>query len=305
MLLNQREKGNDLRTGTREYILAHPRERTPVRKSFYDHIVGFLHFIQNEGGTPRLALARDEYTANGNVPLILDVREGRRFRGRTRLTEIDVNPFLAGPGQRPPLQAGSIAIGDWAIERRPCSNERDPATGAYDGAILARALRAPYQVPFGCLLPEGIDNLLVTTTVSASHVAFCALRIEAVWTATGTAAGLAAAAAFRSGCRVADVPVAWLQDQMLQRGNKLTYFSDLASDHRDMRNILLALALLALGTPTGNVQTRDRIKIGGLSDMGGAMSDYAGPRSVQAARLAVQEFMRTDGSWVLPRPSTS
>ncbi len=237
MLLNQREMGNDLRTGTRDYILAHPRERTAVRKSFYDHILGFLHFIQNEGGTPQLALARDEYAANENVPLILYVREGRRFRGRARLTEANVNPFLAGPGPRPPLQAGSIAIGDWAIESRPCSDERDPATGAYDGAILARALRAPYQVPFGCLLPEGTDNLLVTTTISASHVAFCALRIEAVWTATGTAAGLAAATAVRSGCRVADVPVAWLQDQMLQRGNKLTYFSDLGSGHCDFAGV--------------------------------------------------------------------
>lgn len=237
MLLNQREKGNDLRTGTRDYILAHPRERAAIRKRFYDHILGFLHFIQNEGGTPQLALARDEYAANENVPLILYVREGRRFRGRARLTETNINPFLAGPGPRPPPQANSIAIGDWAIESRPCSDERDPATGAYEGAILTRALRAPYQVPFGCLTPEGIDNLLVTTTISASHVAFCALRIEAVWTGTGTAAGLAAAAAIRSGCCVADVPVPWLQDQMLQRGNKLTYFSDLGSDHRDFAGV--------------------------------------------------------------------
>ena len=233
MLLNQLEKGNDLRTGTRDYILAHPRERSAVRKRFYDHILGFLYFIQNEGGTPELALAHDEYEANANVPSILYVREGRRFRGWAKLTEANINPFLAGSGPRPPLQKDSIAIGDWAIECRPCSDDRDPTTGAYEGAILTRALRAPYQIPYGCLTPEGVDNLLVTTTISASHIAFCALRIEAVWTATGTAAGLAATAAIQLGCPVADVPVTILQEQMLRSKNKLTYFSDLDSAHAD------------------------------------------------------------------------
>lgn len=231
MLLNQREKGNDVLAETREFILAHPRERTAIRKRMFDHILGFLHFIQTSGGSPELSLAEDEYPGNGNVPHLLYVREGRRFRGRARLTESNVNPFLAGPGPRPPRQPESVAIGDWAIECRPCSDRRDPATEAYEGAILARAVRAPYQVPFGCLVPQGVDNLLVTTTISASHVAFCALRIEAVWAGTGTAAGIAAALAKRGGCRAGEVPVAAIQGAMLASGCKLTYFSDVGSDH--------------------------------------------------------------------------
>jgi ribulose 1,5-bisphosphate synthetase/thiazole synthase len=94
MLLNQREKGNDVAKGTRDYITAHPRERTAIRKRMFDHILGFLHFIQTEGGMPQLALAEDEYPGNGNVPFLLYVREGRRFRGRDRLTEANINPFL-------------------------------------------------------------------------------------------------------------------------------------------------------------------------------------------------------------------
>lgn len=231
MLTNQRHRGDDILTGNREFILAHPRERTPIRKRFYDHALGFLYFIQNEGGMPQLGLAEDEYIDNGNVPHVPYVREGRRFRARQRMTEADVNPTVAGVGPRPPRRMDSIAIGDFAIESRRCSDEIDPETKAYEGAMFPRAVRSPYQVPYGCLVPDDVDNVLVTTTISATHVAFCALRVEAVWTETGTASGLAASLALRSGCNVADVPVDAIQGAMLSRGCKLTYFADLEASH--------------------------------------------------------------------------
>ena len=61
--------------------------------------------------------------------------------------------------------------------------------------------------------------------------------------------------------------------------------------------ILFSLAMLISGMLPADAQTREMIKIGVLSDMGGAMSDYAGPRSVIAARLAVEEFKRTNDSF--------
>lgn len=231
MLTNQRHKGDDILTGNREFILAHPRERGEIRKGFYDHVLGFLYFIQTEGGMPQLGLAEDEYIDNGNIPHVPYIREGRRFRARKRMTEADVNAYIAGMGPRPPRHNDSIAIGDWAIESRRCSDEIDPETQAYEGAMFPRAVRSPYQVPYACLVPEGIDNLLVTTTISASHVAFCALRVEAVWTETGTAAGLAASMALKHGCKVADVPVRAIQDAMVSCGCKLTYFADVESSH--------------------------------------------------------------------------
>lgn len=231
VLTNQRYNGDDLLSGNREFILAHPRERTAIRKGFYDHVLGFLYFIQNEGSMPELGLAEDEYVDNGHIPHVLYVREGRRFRARERMTEADVNPFLAGAGPRPPRRPDSIAIGDWAIESRRCRDEINPETNTYDGSMFTRALRAPYQIPFGCLTPDGVDNLLVTTTISATHVAFCALRVEAVWTETGMAAGIAASLALGMGGRVAAVSSDAVQDTMLRHNCKLTYFSDVETSH--------------------------------------------------------------------------
>lgn len=242
MILNRRYQGNDLLQGTREFILSHPRQRTAIRQAFFDHVLGFLHFIQTEGGMPQLGLAEDEYVDNDHLPHMLYVREGRRFRGAVKMTESDVNPYLAVQGPRPPRRPDSIAIGDWAIESRRCSDEPDPSTKTYEGSMFMRALRAPYQVPYGCLTPQGVDNLLVTTTISASHVAFCALRVEAVWTETGTAAGIAAALSIGSGCPVSEVPVPAIQEEMLGRGCKLTYFSDVESGHPDF----VAIQKLAL-----------------------------------------------------------
>ena len=42
-------------------------------------------------------------------------------------------------------------------------------------------------------------------------------------------------------------------------------------------------------------QARDKVKVGVLTDMGGAMSDYAGPRSVKTAQLAIDDFRKAHG----------
>ena len=52
-------------------------------------------------------------------------------------------------------------------------------------------------------------------------------------------------------------------------------------------------AVLAVTLPA---HAKEKVKIGVLSDMGGAMSDYAGRRSVDAARLAVEDYARAGGA---------
>lgn len=237
MLTNQRYWGDDRLQGNRDYILAHPRERSALRREFVDHALGFLYYIQTQGGMPQIGLSEDEYVDNQNVPHTPYVREGRRFHGMARLTEADVTAYLATPSARPPRQADSIAIGDWAVESRRCRDEPSPVTSTYDGSMFIRTLRAPYQVPFGCLVPQGVSNLLVTTTISVTHVAFCALRVEALWVQTGAAAGMAAALALRHNQAVAEVAVSDIQDALLQNRFKLTYFADVETSHPDFDGI--------------------------------------------------------------------
>lgn len=77
-----------------------------------------------------------------------------------------------------------------------------------------------YQVPFSSLLPKTseITNLAVTVCMSASHIAFCSLRVEPTYMVTGEAAGTAAAMAASSGTDISGITAAELQAKLTHYG---------------------------------------------------------------------------------------
>lgn len=230
-LLNRMVRGNNLVGPNREYVLAHPRDRKALRQRFIDHSLGFLYFVQNEGGLPQLGLAHDEFVDNGNMPYLIYVREARRIEGRQTLSEADVNPYLTGDGLRAPLRPDTVAIGDWTFESQPCADEVPTGLHYPDGYITGRFTRAPYQIPYGCLLPQGVDNLLVCGGISATHIAAGATRCEGARIQLGLAAGIAAALATGLKIPLADMPVGRLQAEIIARRGKLTYFADVETSH--------------------------------------------------------------------------
>jgi len=78
----------------------------------------------------------------------------------------------------------------------------------------------PYQIPYRALLPrrEECSNLLVSTCVSASHVALNSFRLEPQFMIAGQAAGLAAALAARERGEVHEVDIGTLQDRLRGAG---------------------------------------------------------------------------------------
>lgn len=230
-LLNRMVRGNNLVGPNRDYVLAHPRDRRALRQRFIDHALGFLYFVQNEGGLPQLGLAHDEFEDNGNLPYLIYVREARRIQGRTTLMEADVNPWLTGDGLRPPAHAQAVAIGDWTYESQGCADDVPQGYHYPDGYITGRFTRAPYQIPYGCLLPERVDNLLVCGGISATHIAAGATRCEGARIQMGLAAGVAAALAVAKCLPPRDLSIAGLQQALIASGAKLTYFADVESTH--------------------------------------------------------------------------
>lgn len=229
--LNRMFDGNDLVGPNREYVLAHPRDRGPLRQRFIDHALGFLYFIQNEGGCPDIGLADDEFKDNGNIPYQIYVREGRRIVGLTTISEANINPFIRGDGPRPPVQPDAIAIGDYFLDGKICEDRRAVGKKYQEGAFFLRWLRAPFQVPYGCMVSDRVENLLVPCALSVTHVAWTAARMEAVWLQTGMAAGIAAALASLRHVAVSEIPIVELQEIMIDYRAKLTYFADLSSEH--------------------------------------------------------------------------
>lgn len=233
LLLNRMAFGNNMSEPARRYVLAHPTERAKLRDHFVAHSLGFLHYVQTEGGMPELGLATDEFADNGHFPRQLYIREARRIEAKTIMTEAEINPFVAGDGLRPPRRRDAVAVGDWMIESVTCSDATPAGYPYAEGFIFARVTQAPFQIPYGALLPQGIDNLLCPGPLGATHVAFSAVRCEGARIQTGTAAGFAAALAAKHGTAPARVSLEDLQDALIEAGVELTHFSDLDASHPD------------------------------------------------------------------------
>ena len=85
---------------------------------------------------------------------------------------------------------------------------------------------APFQVPYGTILPKRLGGLLVPVAASATHVGYSALRMEPVRMALGQAAGTAAALAVHLDVSPRRVPIALLQYRLARQGQMLRYWSD-------------------------------------------------------------------------------
>ena len=223
---NRLVSGNDLAEICAEYVQAHPRDRGPLRKRFVNHALGYLYYVQTEGGCPEIGLADDEFQNNDGVPRQIYIREGRRIEGLYTLTEQNTNPYLSGDGLRPPHLTESVAIADFEMDTKIHVNKAEDDKDVPEGAFFFRQLRCPVQIPFGCVVPRSVTNLLVPCALSATHVAFSVARMEPAWAQLGHAAGVAAAISVDSSKAVQEISAAEVQEGMMKEGFAPVYFSD-------------------------------------------------------------------------------
>lgn len=115
----------------------------------------------------------------GTVAPMVGVRESRRIVGDYTLTEEDYLTEARFPD--------SVARNSYPIDIH--------STKAKSGLIMKHLPPGHYhEIPYRCLLPQGIENLLVAgRCLSATFVAQAAVRIQQNCRALGEAAGLAAA----------------------------------------------------------------------------------------------------------------
>ncbi len=244
MLPNRKADVNDIKNAPVRMALlgenyAYPEGDQETRQAIVErhrrHLLGMLYFVQNDPAMPeqfraearQWGLAKDEFVDTGHFPARLYIREARRIRGHYVFTQNDVrtidNTLIVQ------LKEDAIAIGDYALNCHGVA----PATlhpAVADGDF--NFIPAPFQIPFGVIVPRGFDNLLVPVAVSASHVGFSGLRLEPTWTALGQAAGLAAHVALRTQTSVPEVDVAKVQQLLHESGAKTTYISDVAADSK-------------------------------------------------------------------------
>lgn len=104
---------------------------------------------------------------------------------------------LAEGDARTALHRDAIAMGDYGPSSHGTWHEGSRFGGERQGQFaLGRFQLAPYQIPYGTIAARDVRNVLAPVPASASHVGFCALRLEHIWTSLGQAAGHAASLAY-------------------------------------------------------------------------------------------------------------
>lgn len=235
---------------------------------------GLIYFLQNDSAVPdafRIAArqwgwCRDEFVENDHLPLQLYVREARRMIGSHVFTQGDTDQ--APSDVRSKWQADSIAMGDYGPNCHGTAHTGGRFDGQHAGEFYHRV--APYQIPYGVLTPDSsrpgaVTNLLVPGAVSASHVGFCALRLEPIWTSLGQAAGHAAHLAIAAKVPVQEVDVSQLQTRLHRAGAATIYVSDVVSGDPDFELVQwwgTCGGLHGLVTPTGTYGQRGQQLVG-------------------------------------------
>jgi hypothetical protein len=156
-------------------------------------------------------LPKDEFVGNAHWPDQLYIREARRMVGEFVATQKDLQTDRTTPD--------AIGMGSYNSDSHNLQRFIN-AGGFVENEGDVQVPVQPYQIPFRLLLPKRaeVTNLLVPVCFSASHVAYSSLRMEPQYMILGHAAGIAAAAAARSGVAVQDTDVAALQLQLRKEG---------------------------------------------------------------------------------------
>lgn len=129
----------------------------------------------------------------------LGVRTSRLVHGLKRVTDDDAWECRKA--------ADGIARSSWELDVHPPDEERPlperwfhSRSAAYGERARRLAAGDWFDVPYGCLVAERVDNLLVAgRCLSAGYLAQGSLRIQQTCMSTGQAAGVAAALSLQAG----------------------------------------------------------------------------------------------------------
>src|SRR5690625_2062297 len=169
--------------------------------------------IRDEVG--KWGLAADEFTENGGWPTQIYVREARRLVGEYVMTENDCRRIRVADD---PVGLGSYQMDSHNVQRYITDN----GCVQNEGNIEVSP-RGPYSISYRALLPKRNEcsNLLVSSAISSSHIAFGSIRMEPVFMLLGQSAATAASLSLTTGVSIHDLKYNILRDELIADGQFL------------------------------------------------------------------------------------
>ena len=136
---------------------------------------------------------------------MMGVRETRHFKGEYTLNENDI--------------LTARVFEDWVVRGAYFNFDVHNLTGAgldKTGVQHKFGQSKGYTIPYGCLLPEGVEGLLLSgRNISGTHIAHSNYRAMPICVGIGEAAGVAAALAVKKGVSPREITAAEIQAELI------------------------------------------------------------------------------------------
>lgn len=137
----------------------------------------------------------------------LGIRESRRIRCRQMLRREDYFDQEAKPDE--------IGRYSYPIDIHPMTPDEKGMEQFNRDVATKHGAGESYSIPYGCLVPEGIGNLLVAgRNIGADHAMQASARVIPCCYITGQAAGVAAALCAAQGCGPSELDVEKLKEML-------------------------------------------------------------------------------------------
>jgi hypothetical protein len=213
-----------------EYPDANSERRKQIAAAHLHWAQGLVYFLQNDPSVPPAlqnaarawGLPKDEFHDTGHWPNQLYVREGRRMLGEYILTQNDLQQSRTKPD--------AIGLAGYNIDIREVqwlSHAVYTFPSVHNQMFTEGYLSQPvdpWQIPYRALLPKAdqASNLLVTSCISASTIAYASFRVEPTYMITGESAGVAAALAIQTHSDLHQLNISKFQATLQSRGQILS-----------------------------------------------------------------------------------
>ena len=190
--------------------------RDMAEETEYIRDYGLRAIFSNWNFQKNLSARREEYARDALkwISPLGGKRESYRVVGDHILTEQDI--------ETPNIYPDASACMTWSIDIHFPEPDNENRFGeAFRSFAYHRGIVRPYPVPYRCLYARDVKNLFLGgRVVSASHVAFSAIRVQRTLGALGEVAGLAASICREHGALPRDIYTAYLEEfkEAMRRG---------------------------------------------------------------------------------------
>ncbi|KAK1255559.1 hypothetical protein MKX08_009554 [Trichoderma sp. CBMAI-0020] len=199
------------------YIEESLAQRQAIANNYKTYTQGFFWTLANHPRVPATirnatsawGYAKDEWKSNGNWPYEVYIREARRMQGNYTMTQSDVqSPKGFGIDS-------IIGLGSYTMDVHEAERIVIGSTIQNEG-LVHTPVPNPFPIAFGSIIPspDSITNFLNPVTMSGTHVAFAAIRLEPTYMIMGQSAATAAVLAIEQCVNIQDVDRQSLSDRL-------------------------------------------------------------------------------------------